>query len=142
MIDDEAIRKQTRQPTVVGNTLLRKLSFCTPEVKRELFRSHCYSVYCSSLWSCYRTASLNKVRVCHNDNLKRLLGLPRWTSSSLFLSGHGLKTLNGIHRHSAFRTWHRVEQSGSSIVTSIKRSCAYVCGPIHHEWMRLLFPSL
>ena len=44
MTDDADIRKQTRQLTVVGNSLLRKFSYCSKEVKMELFRSHCYSL--------------------------------------------------------------------------------------------------
>ena len=74
MKDDDDIAKQTRKLSVIGNTLLRKFSFCSLEVKLELFRSHCYSLYCNSLWSRYRVATLHKLKVCHNDILKRLAG--------------------------------------------------------------------
>ncbi|KAG0714156.1 Integrin beta-1-B [Chionoecetes opilio] len=59
------------------------------KVKMELFRSHCYSIYCNSLWSRFKVATLNCLKVCHNDILKRLLGLPRWCSSFLAFARNG-----------------------------------------------------
>ena len=137
--DDDDIRKQTTKLTVTANTLLRKCSYCSREVKLELFRSYCYSLYCNSLWSRYKVATLNRLRVCHNDILKRLLGLPRWTSSSLAFTRHGMKGLGVIRRHSAFSMRSRVEQSDNSIITSVRQSSAYVCGSIQQEWLGLLF---
>ncbi len=139
MTDDADIRKQTRQLTVVGNTLIRKFSLCSQEVKMELFRSHCYSLYCNSLWSRYRAATIKKLKVCHNDILKRLLGLPRWASSSMAFAGQGLKCLSAIRRHAACSLRNRVDQSSNSIVSSVRRSSAYVLSSIYQEWMRLLF---
>ncbi|KAG0710600.1 hypothetical protein GWK47_022450 [Chionoecetes opilio] len=69
----------------------------------ELFRSHCYStIYCNSLWSRFKLATLNRLKVCHNDILKRLLGLPRWCSSSLAFARNGVNNLDVIRRHSVF----------------------------------------
>jgi len=128
--DDHDIKKQTTKLTVTGNTLLRKFSYCSREVKLELFRSHCYSLYCNSLWSRYKVATLKRLKVCHNDILKRLLGLPRWTSSSLAFTRHGVKGLGVIHRHSVFSMKSRVGQSENSIITSVRQSSTYVCGSI------------
>ncbi|KAG0721460.1 hypothetical protein GWK47_046434 [Chionoecetes opilio] len=143
----------------------------------ELFRSHCYSIYCNSLWSQFKVATLNRLKVCHNDILKRLLGLPRWCSSSLAFARNGVNNLDMIRRHSVFslrsRVDHRhalrwcrsslafarngvnnldvirrhsvfslrsrVELSTNSIITSVRQSSAYVCGPIQQRWLGLLF---
>ncbi|KAG0720336.1 hypothetical protein GWK47_048720 [Chionoecetes opilio] len=94
MTDDDDIIKQTTKLLVVGNTLQRKFSYCCREVKMELFRSHYYSIYCNSLWSRFRVATLNRLKVCHNDILKRLLGLPRWCSSSLAFARNGVNSLD------------------------------------------------
>ena len=136
MTDDHDIKKQT---TKSQSSLLMKFSYCSWEVKVELFRSHCYSLYCNSLWSRYKVANLNRLKVCHNDILKRLLGLPRWTSSSLAFTRHGVKGLGVIRRHSVFSMKSRVEQSENSIITSVRQSSAYVCGSIQQEWLGLLF---
>ncbi|KAG0697857.1 hypothetical protein GWK47_026209 [Chionoecetes opilio] len=92
MGDDDDISKQTTKLLVVGNTLQRKFSYCSMEVKLELFRSHCYSIYCNSLWSRFKVAILNRLKVCHNYIIKRLLELPRWFSSSLGFARNGIKS--------------------------------------------------
>ena len=51
--DDEDIRKETRKLCVQGNTIIRKFKFCNVDAKCCLFKSFCYSVYCSSLWAQY-----------------------------------------------------------------------------------------
>ena len=53
--DDEDIAKQMR--TIRSNKLLRMFTYCTIDVKMELFRSYCSSLYCCSMWSDYRKAS-------------------------------------------------------------------------------------
>ncbi|KAG0697993.1 hypothetical protein GWK47_026173 [Chionoecetes opilio] len=139
MIDDEDISKQTTKLLVVGNTLQRTFSYCSREVKMELFRSQCYSIYCNSLWSRFKVATVNRLKVCHNDIIKRLLGLPRWSSSSLAFARNGVNNLDVIRRHSASRLRSRVELSANSIITSVRQSSAYVCGPIQQQWIGLLF---
>ncbi|KAG0726238.1 hypothetical protein GWK47_037032 [Chionoecetes opilio] len=131
-------RTQTTKLLVVGNTLQRKFSYWSREVKMELFRSHCYSIYCNSLWSRFKVATLIRLKVCHNDILKRLLGLPRWCSSSLAFARNGVNNLDVICRHSVFSLRSRVELSANSIITTVRQSSAYVCGPIQQRWLGLL----
>ena len=49
--DDEDIRKESRKLCYRGNSLIRKFKFCNDDVKCNLFKSYCYSLYCVSLWS-------------------------------------------------------------------------------------------
>ncbi|KAG0727095.1 hypothetical protein GWK47_035364 [Chionoecetes opilio] len=119
---------------------MRKFSyFSSREVKMELFRSHCYSIHCNSLWSRFNLATLNRLKVCHNDILKRLLGLPRWCSSSLAFARNEVNNLDVIRRHSVFSLRSRVELSANSTITSLRQSSAYVCGSIQQRWLGLLF---
>ncbi|KAG0722901.1 hypothetical protein GWK47_005794 [Chionoecetes opilio] len=139
MVVSPARAQQTTKLLVVGNTLQRKFSYCSREVKMELFRSHCYSIYCNSLWSRFKVATMNRLKVFHNDILKTLLGLPRWCSSSLAFAMNGVNNLDVIRRHSVFSLRSRVELSTNSIITSVRQSSAYVCGPIQQRWLGLLF---
>ncbi|KAG0715954.1 hypothetical protein GWK47_010774 [Chionoecetes opilio] len=139
MTDDDDIIKQTTKLLVVVNTLQKKFSYCSREVKIELFRSHCYSIYCNSLWSQFRVATLNRLKVCHNDILKRLLGLPRWYSSSLAFAMNGVNNLDVIRRHFVFSLRSKAELSTNSIITSVRQSSAYLRGPIQQRWLGLLF---
>lgn len=61
------ISRSTPQNSVIGNSLLRKFSFCNMEVKLKLFRNHCYSLSCNSSWLWYRGGSMNHFRICHNS---------------------------------------------------------------------------
>ncbi|KAG0717663.1 hypothetical protein GWK47_053980 [Chionoecetes opilio] len=132
-------RTQTTKLLVVGNNLQRKFSYCSRDVKIEIFRSHCYSIYCNSLWSRFKVATMNRLKVCRNDIFMRLLGLPRWCSSSLAFARNGVNNLDVIRRHSVFSLRSRVELSANSIITSVRQSSAYVCGPIQQRWLDLLF---
>ncbi|KAG0711179.1 hypothetical protein GWK47_021177 [Chionoecetes opilio] len=82
---------------------------------------------------------MNRLKVCHNDILKRLLGLPRWCSSSLAFARNGMNNLDVIRRHSVFSLRSRMEFSTNSIITSVRQSSAYVCGPMQQRWLGLLF---
>ena len=138
--DDLDIKKQLHKITAVGNTILRRFSFCTKEVKLELFRSYCYNIYCNSLWARYRAASIDRLRICHNDILNRLLGIPRWASSSQAFVAHNIKSLDVIRRHSVSSLKSRVELSHNSVVASIRQSCAYTQGVMSRTWVPLLTP--
>ena len=137
--DDKDIQKQVCKLAAIGNCIIRKFAFCTEDVKLELFRSYCYSVYCNSLWSNYCAASINKLRVCHNDILKRLLKIHRWASSSLTFAVYNMKCLNVIRRNSVVSLKTRIEKSTNSIVTAIRQSSAYVLGPLYRKWTQLLY---
>ncbi|KAG0721697.1 hypothetical protein GWK47_045920 [Chionoecetes opilio] len=96
-------------------------------------------IYCNSLWSQFKVATLNQLKVCHNDIPMRLLGLPRWSISSLAFAKNRVNNLDVIRRHSTFSLRSRVELSANSIITSVRQSSAYVCGPIQQRWLGLLF---
>ena len=55
--DDGDIAKQMITLYIRSNKLLQMFSYCTINVKMELFRSYCPSLYCCSMWSDYRKAS-------------------------------------------------------------------------------------
>ena len=123
MIHGDDIKKQTTKPTVKGNTLLRKFSHYSLEVKLELFRSHCYSFYYKLMWLLFKVTTMNRLTVCHNDVLRTL---PSWTSSSLAFTRNGVKNPGVIHWHCACKLKSRVERSENSIITSVRQSSALV----------------
>ena len=79
--DEGDIRNQWKNFDTVGNVIIRKFSLCSDHVKRTLFRAQCSAIYCGSLWTNFTVAVLRRLKVCHNDILRRLLGVPRWTSA-------------------------------------------------------------
>ena len=56
--------------------LLRKFSMCSYQVKCHLFRSYCANMHCPYFWF------NNKLQICYNNSLRRLLSIPKRTCSS------------------------------------------------------------
>ena len=137
--DDEDIMKQIRKLNVIGNTLIRKFSFCTTAVKLELFRSYCYSLYCNALWARYKVTTLNKLRVCHNDILKRLLGVPRYVSSSQTFVTNNVNNVDVLRRIAMNSLMMRMMASNNALIISIRQSSAFLRSPMCVEWQTKLY---
>ena len=75
-LDDIDINREIRNFYTRGNTLVRKFHFLTLDVKLNLFKSYCYTMYTCSLWSNYRQNSINKLRVAYNSIFRKLVGVP------------------------------------------------------------------
>ena len=61
--DDEDLKRETRSLCVRGNILIRKFNFCTDDVKCSLFKTLCYPLYTSSLWSSFNVATFYRLKV-------------------------------------------------------------------------------
>ena len=72
--DDTDMKRQLRSVYARANTLIRKFTKCSLEVKLTLFKSYCTSTYCSHLWANYSKASFSKLRVAYNNVYRHLLG--------------------------------------------------------------------
>ena len=81
--DAKNIKKQFRRQNAVGNMLVRKFSFAQIEAKIQLFKSYCYPIYGCALWRHSFQNSSRKLTVSYSDTFKRLINVPRYTSSSL-----------------------------------------------------------
>ena len=97
--DDVEISKQIRTLYTRSNKLLQMFSYCTIDVKKELFRSYCSYLYCCALWSDYRKATYKKLTdIAFNNILSRLLGLPWRCSASAMYANHDLPNLDTVIR--------------------------------------------
>ena len=79
---DSDVHRQVCKLYYQCNKLIRHFRNCTYDVKCDLFRSYCTSLYCSPLWFRSTKATLNKARVAYNNGLRRLLGIPSFCSAS------------------------------------------------------------
>ena len=55
--DEKDIDRQKRKIYGQGNTLIRKFSMCSLDVKIMLFRTYCTPMYCAQLWCRFRPSS-------------------------------------------------------------------------------------
>ena len=85
--DDSDVYKQVKKLNTIGNVLLCEFASCSEKVKCEVIRTLCSALHCSLLWCSYNLAMFSKLRVRHNDILRRLLVVPRCTSArTLFVN--------------------------------------------------------
>ena len=132
--DDNDIKKQFWRQNAVGNMLVRKFSFAPIEAKMQLFKSYCYPIYGCALWRHSFQNSIRKLTVSYSDTFKRLIIVPRYTSSSLAFAMNATDHINVVLRKFAYSMMNRVVASPSSIVTAIVNSDAYHQSPLMDKW--------
>ena len=137
--DDKDVCKQFRRQNAVGNMLIRKFSFAPTEAKIQLFKSHCYPIYGNSLWGNAFQYSLRKLTVSYNDTFKRLVGEPRWTSSSRVFAENYADHIKVIFRKSAFSLMRRIVTSSNTIIHTICNSDAHLQSGLLRKWEELLY---
>ena len=62
--------------------LIRKFSKCSVNVKYYLFKTYCSTMFCSALWFNSTKTALTKWKIAYNNNVRKLLGLPKYNSAS------------------------------------------------------------
>ena len=120
--DDTDISRQRRQLYVQGNTLVRKFSMCSPDVKVRLFRAYCSSMYTSYLWCQYKMASIRKLYIAYNDAMRILLRVPRFLSASqMFVEMNVPGPLPAL-RNLMYRFICRLNVSDNNIIVALTDS--------------------
>ena len=127
--DDKDIKKQFMRQNSVGNMLIRKFSFAPIEAKIQLFKSYCYPIYGCALWR----HSL-ELTVSFSDTFKRLINVPRYTSSGLAFATNSTDHNNVVFRKFAYSLMSRVTASPNSIVSAIVNSDAHYQSPLLDKW--------
>jgi len=136
--DDEDIKKETRRLCARGNAISRQFKHCTMDVKRTLFMTYCYSLYCSSLWTNFRMAPLNRLRVNYNNIMRRLAGVPTWHSARTMFVNLRVDSFPERLRWLCHGTRERIEACENAMVTALRESDARVWSPLWQRWTDLL----
>ena len=137
--DDKDIKKQFRTQNALGNMLVRKFSFAPIEVKIQLFKSYCYTIYGCALCRHSFQNSIRKLTVSYSDTFKRRINVPRYTSSSLAFATNATDHINVVFRKFAYSLMSRVITSPNNIVTAIVNSDAYHQSPLMDKWESMLY---
>ena len=136
--DDKDIKKQFKRQNAVGN-MVRKFSFASIEVKIQLFKSYCYPIYGCALWRHSFQNSIRTLTVSYSDTFKRLITVPRYTSSSLAFAINATGHINVVYPKFAYSLMRRVTASSYSIVTAIVNSDAYHQSTLIDQWESMLY---
>ena len=100
--------------------------------KTQLFKSYCYPIYGCALWCHSFQNSIRNRTVSYSDTFKRLINVPRYTSSSLAFVMNATDHINVVFRKFAYSLMSRVIASPNSIVAAIVNSDAYHQSPLMH----------
>ncbi|KAL7383434.1 hypothetical protein ABVT39_010640 [Epinephelus coioides] len=119
LMDDSDIRHQCCKIYAQANTLLRKFSLCSADVKCALFRAYVTPLYTAHLWSSYRVKSMQRLRVAYNDAMRLLLHVPRWYSASQLFVSSNVPTCQALLRKLMFNFMCRLDLSENSIIMAL-----------------------
>ena len=96
--DDEAILKEMRGLYARGNMIVKNFKFCSSEVKAKLFSTYCTAFYCCSMWSSFKTASLKRLHIAHNNIFRFLFTIGKRESVSAIFVKNNIPNMPIIRR--------------------------------------------
>ena len=120
---------------------MRRFKFLGPEIKCSLFKSYCYGLYTSSLWAKFRQSTLNKLKVCYNDIMRKLMGVPRWNSARTLFVRNNVRSFHENLRYTEYNLLCRIRKSGNSIIRTILHSNCFVVSAVRRKWQQNLAVS-
>ena len=137
--DNLDIEHRRRKLCALGNMITRQYAFCNRDTKLSLFRSFCYNVYGSHLWTSFTQEQFRRLKVTHNDILRRLTYTPRFHSASAMFAACHLRSIKEIIRYSMASLTHRLQRSANSIVQNVLLSGARHISKMWQLWEREAF---
>ena len=114
--------------------LVRKFSLAPMDGKIQLFKSYCYIIYGCALCSHSFQFFIRKLIISYSGTFKRLINIPRYTSSSLAFAVNATDHINVVFCKFAYSLMSRVTASNNSIVTAIVNGDAYHQSPLMAKW--------
>jgi hypothetical protein len=138
--DSRDLQRQLRYIYSKGNMLVRKFGKCSEEVKRQLFRSYCYNMYCAHLWSNYPEAKLRNVKVAYNNVFRSFFNIRRSCSVSKFYVNFNIDGFNVLKRKSIVNFRSRLLSSSNNILSIIVNSFYFNrSSQLYNTWCKQIF---
>ena len=132
--DELDMGEQLRKFNTLGNVIIRKFVQCEDAVRSKLFQALWSAIYCSSLWCSYKVATLRKVRVCHYDILRRIMGYPRWSSAATLSVNLELNCLVVVLQKRYYSLKKRLQYGYYPIVSAIFSSNSFKNSIWYSRW--------
>lgn len=125
-----------------ANTIARKFTFCSTQVKVALFKAYCTPLYTAHLWSSYKKSSMQKLQVAYNDALRILLKVPRGGSASQMFVSVGVSTLHALLRNLMYKFTQRLDDSSNNIMVALSNptvSSTRYTSRLRAHWTKCLY---
>ena len=142
--DERDILRQRRKLYQQGNAIIRKFSNCTIDVKINLFKTYCTSMYTAQLWCRYRSSTNNrgamsKLYVAYHNTLKMFLGVSKYERNSPICAFLNIPNCAGIIRNLIYKFRCRIEGSDNSIIVALVKSGHRNSSCLWTKWKELLY---
>ena len=112
---------------------------CSIDVKVELFRSYCSSMYTSQLWTRYTGNAIRKLYTAYHNSLIILICVSTREENSPICANLNVKSCPALIRNLIFRFMSRLNASDNNIIRSICKSSCYYTSPMWKHWRQLLY---
>ena len=118
----------------IWNVLIRKFANCSLNFKCKLFRAHCSALYCAPLRCSYNLIMYRKLKVSHNDILRRSMDVPRYYSArTMFVNSH-LDNIDVLIRKQCNGFKNRLQCSDNRIINAIVNSYPFKMSKLYVRW--------
>ena len=121
-----------------ANMLLRKFSYCSPDVECCMFKSYCSTMYCFSMWFDSTVTSMKELKIAYNNGLRRLLYLPKYNSASEMFVNLNILSFGEQFRKSGFSFRKIIINSDNSLVHGIFNSASQLFSKVWAWWSDIL----
>lgn len=137
--DDTDIRRIVSAIYCKGNTLIRKFSHCSKDVKAKLFDTYCSSFYCLQLWCSYTQENLRKVQTAYNAIFRRFFNYEYDDSMSARFIECNLDCFKVKRRRLVFSFRRRVLESENVLITNFVNSSLFYRSKTYQRWNDILY---
>ena len=140
LTDDDDIQRQVNCLYTRGNMLIKSFSYCTTDVKLQLFKTYFYSIYMCQLWCCFRKCTQNRIKVAYNNIFRSLMNIDRRESISAEYVSKNVHSFMSLERKYQYSCFKRVMQSTNVLISTIVSSSYFVHSSIlFSHWNNNLF---
>ena len=119
------IERQRKKIFIQGNSLIRKFSVCTINVKLTLFNTFCSPLYTAHLWTKYSNSSIKSLYRAYHNTLKVLIGVSKREHTSPLCAYLNVRTCPAVIRNLVFRFMERTRTSSNNLIMAIDNSSIY-----------------
>ena len=139
LCDNKDICKSTRTLYARGNSIISNFRYCTEDVKVQLFKSFCSTIYCCHLWSDFSPDISRRIKSAYNRIFRILFNLYHRVSMPATLLKYGVLHFDILVRNSITGFIKRIESSDNIIIQNIISSDFYINSAIYNHWKTMIY---
>jgi hypothetical protein len=133
--DNLDIKRQIKSFYAYGNTLVRKFSKCSTDVKVNLFKTYCCNMYAGHLWSEYSQEVFKRINVAFNNVFRYFMNIKRGCSISQYFVNLNVTGFKPLLRNYINGFSKRLYNSSNTLVSTVLNSTYFIyVSTMHKTW--------